>query len=221
MRAIIQAVDNGSNVKLLSSPQITVGGNKQASFSVGASISVNTGQSTGSGTSTTTNQYISTGTIVNITPRVNAGGMVSLDIDLEVSVPGQAVGGNNPPIDQRRLKTTVAVSSGESIVVAGLIRDDISRSNLGIPLLSRLPIVGGAFGQQTFSTTRTELLFSITPKLISSIEQNRQMADELRTRFREVGESIPRPGAATEPAKKEYPLDRLFKALEPKDGAGK
>jgi general secretion pathway protein D len=214
LRAVIQAVDNGSNVKLLSSPQITVADNKQASFSVGASISVNTGQTTGSGSTTTSSQYISTGTIVNITPRVNAGGMVSLDIDLEVSVPGQAAANGNPPIDQRRLKTTVAVSSGESIIVAGLIRDDVQRSNVGLPLLSRLPFVGGAFGTQTFNTTRTELLFSITPKLISSIEQNRQMVDELRLRFREVGPSIPKPAPTSPEPAKEYPLERLFKSLD-------
>jgi general secretion pathway protein D len=193
LRAVITAIDNGSNVKVKSNPSLMVADNKQAQISVGTSISVNTG-TINSGTSggTTTQSYVNTGTIINVTPRVNAGGLVSLDIDAEVSVPGDAgASGANPPIDQRRLKTTVTVSDGEPIIIAGLIREDNRRGTAGLPLLSRLPVIGGAFGTQSTSTTRSELLISVTPRVVASVEQNRQLVDELRRKFQELGNTVP------------------------------
>lgn len=220
LRAVITAIDTGSNVKVNSNPGVMVADNKQASINVGTSISVNTG-TINSGTSggTTTQSYVNTGTIINVTPRVNAGGLVSLELDAEVSVPGEsAVAGGNPPIDQRRLKTTVTVSDGESIILAGLIREDNRRGTAGLPLLSRLPIVGGAFGTQTINTTRSELLISVTPRVVASIEQNRQLVDELRKKFSELGGSIPQSRAAQDTAKptrsegifRSLKLDKIF-----------
>jgi general secretion pathway protein D len=193
LRTVISAVDKGGNVKLISNPTLMTSDNKAAQLEVGASISVNTGSTTGGGGVTTaSNQYVSTGTILNITPRINAGGMISLEIDAEVSSPGDIpANGGNPPINRRRIKNSVTVQSEESIVVAGLIQENRSRSNEGIPLLSRIPIVGGVFGTQAINTSRTELLISLTPRLISNIDQNRQVVDELRQRFQGVGPLIP------------------------------
>ncbi len=190
LRAVISAIDTGNNVKLLSNPTIVTSDNKAASLEVGQSISINTGSTTGNGGGTTSsNQYVSTGTIINITPRVNAGGMISLEIDAEVS--GPASNDPNPPIDRKRIKNSVTVQSEESIVVAGLIRENKLMSNRGIPLLTRIPIVGGVFGTQGYNVTRSELLISITPRLIANVEQNRQTVEELRKRFQEVGPLIP------------------------------
>jgi general secretion pathway protein D len=193
LRNVIRAIDNGGNVKVLSNPTIVTSDNKAAAFEVGDSISVNTGSSTGNGGVTTaSNQYVSTGTIINITPRVNAGGMISLEVDAEISSPGEIpANGGNPPINRKRIKNYVTVQSEEAIVVAGLIREDKSFSNSGIPLLTRIPIIGAAFGTQGYSTSRSELLISITPRLIASVEQNRQVIEEMRQRFQSVGPLIP------------------------------
>lgn len=198
LRAVVNALDAVTNTKILSNPQVVVADNKQVSFNSGRSISVNTG-TTATGTTTgtvTTNQYVSTGTILNITPRVNAGGMVALEIDAEVSAPGDlppgAAAGSNPPIDRNTLKTSVAVQSGETIFLGGIIAEQKRRNSGGVPVLSRVPLIGGLFGTQGIETDRNELLIAITPKVIANVEQNRAVIDELRSKFQGLNDSLPK-----------------------------
>jgi general secretion pathway protein D len=86
----------------------------------------------------------------------------------------------NPDVATRNAKTSIVVASGESIVLGGLIRENRRRSSDGIPLLSKIPIIGAAFGTQTLNRDRTELVLIITPKIVSDTSQARQVSEELR-----------------------------------------
>ncbi len=126
--------------------------------------------------------------ILRVTPRVNAGGLVTMEIEQEVSdVSTKLTSGiDSPTIDQRRIQTTVAVQSGETVALGGLIRDDRSSSNSGIPLLREIPLLGKLFSTTTEGAARTELLVLITPRVVRSQLDARKVTEELRRRMRAV-----------------------------------
>ena len=110
---------------------------------------------------------------------------MTLEVHPEVSEPvssGTTVN-PNPDVATRNAKTSVIVASGESIVLAGLIRENRRRSSDGIPLLSKIPLIGAAFGTQTFNRDRTELVLIITPKIVSDGLQAREATEELRNKL--------------------------------------
>src|SRR5690606_28463419 len=89
----------------------------------------------------------------------------------------------NPPVNSRSAETTVVVASGESIVMGGLIREDNGRGSAGVPLLSKIPILGAAFGSQFYSRRRTELVLIITPRIVSDTVQAREVTEEFRRKL--------------------------------------
>jgi general secretion pathway protein D len=119
---------------------------------------------------------------------VNVGGLALLDIAQEVRdvVPTTTSGLDSPTIRQRKVSSTVAAQSGESVALGGLIRDSRVRSREGVPMLSRLPVVGPLFGTKDVSSARTELLVLITPRVIRDPREARQVAEELRGRLRQA-----------------------------------
>ena len=84
----------------------------------------------------------------------------------------------------RRLKTEAAVRSGDTVMLAGLIRDQVGRGSAGFPGLSRIPVLGGLFGRQTSSTSRTEVIILLTPTIIRDVNEARTLTDEYSRRFR-------------------------------------
>jgi general secretion pathway protein D len=188
--AVISALDQVTDVQVLQSPSVLVRNNAEATFNVGSRIpisSVSFDPGTG-GTGTYNNvQYIETGTILNVRPRVTKDGMVFLDIVQEVSTPGPeatADENGNVRIDTRKLKTEAAVRSGDTVMLAGLIRDEVGRGSSGFPGLSRIPIIGGLFGQQKSSTGRSEVIILLTPMIIRNPQEARDLTDEYSRRFR-------------------------------------
>ncbi|MGN7724204.1 type II secretion system secretin GspD [Luteimonas sp. 22616] len=188
--AVISALDQVTDVQVLQSPSVLVRNNAEATFNVGSRIpisSVSFDPGTG-GTGTYNNvQYIETGTILNVRPRVTKDGMVFLDIVQEVSTPGPeatADENGNVRIDTRKLKTEAAVSSGDTVMLAGLIKDEVGRGSTGFPGLSRIPIIGGLFGQQKSSTGRSEVIILLTPVIIRNPQEARDLTDEYSRRFR-------------------------------------
>src|SRR5262249_56553445 len=98
-------------------------------------------------------QYLNTGVVLDVKPRVNPGGLVYLEVQQEVSNPEAAPAGTNPPIDQRQLSNQVAVQSGRTQRLVGLIRDLGTVSDTGVPLLSSIPLLGRLFGSTTHTTS--------------------------------------------------------------------
>ncbi len=183
IRAVLQALGTDGRSKIVSTPRIMVLDNEKASINVGQQISVDTGSSTGTGTGgnvVTTRQYLSTGVILSVTPRINSGGRVTLDVNQEVSSPTGASGTANPTIATRKAQTVVTVGSGETMVLAGLIQEIDGSGSAGVPLLSKIPLIGGLFGTQSYSRNRTELVLLITPTVVTNSEDARAVTDEIR-----------------------------------------
>ena len=195
IRAVLQALGTDGRSKIVSTPRIMVLDNEKASINVGQQISVDTGSSTGTGTGgnvVTTRQYLSTGVILSVTPRINSGGRVTLDVNQEVSSPTGASGTANPTIATRKAQTVVTVGSGETMVLAGLIQEIDGSGSAGVPLLSKIPLIGGLFGTQSFSRNRTELVLLITPTVVTNAEDARAVTDEIRKTMPSLEKFFPR-----------------------------
>jgi general secretion pathway protein D len=186
--AIINALDDVSDVRLLQTPSIFVRNNAEATLNVGSRIPINSvNVNPGSNTDTTYSQvqYLDTGVILKVRPRVTKDGMVFLDIVQEVSSPGTTPDRNgNVTINTRRMKTEAAVQAGDTVMLAGLINDSASQGSRGIPGLSRLPIIGGLFGQKTNRNDRSEVIVLLTPTIVRNPQEARNLTDEYGQRFR-------------------------------------
>jgi len=187
--AVINALDQVSDVNLLQTPSVIVRNNAEATFNVGSripiqSVSVNTGTADPTNTISQV-QYLDTGTILKVRPRVTKDGMVFLDIVQEVSTPGVLGDTNgNVRIDTRRLKTEAAIQSGETVMLAGLIQDNSTKGSSGLPGLSRIPWIGGLFGTQSNGADRTEVIVLLTPTIVRNPQEARDLTDEYGQRFR-------------------------------------
>jgi general secretion pathway protein D len=186
IRGVLTALGRDGKAQVLAAPAVMVLDNQKAQIKVGDRISVQTqtqtGVSTGSGVLNSFS-YLETGILLAVTPRINSGGLVTLDVNQEVSVPDPNSTNStnpNPTVNSRSAQTTVVVASGEAIVLGGLIREDNTRGTAGIPLLSKIPILGAAFGTQSIGRKRTELVLVITPRIVSDTAQAREVTEELR-----------------------------------------
>lgn len=189
-QARLTALEKEGRVALLSSPSMLVLNNKNATINVGDQIpitnvgSINNGGTINNGTISST-RFIQTGVQVDITPRVNPGGLVYMELSQDVSAPGTpSEGTSTPPISTRKLNTEIAVQSGNTIVMGGLISETEQLSRSGFPLLSRIPVLGNAFGSKSKTSQRTELMLLITPTVIANPEQARLVTKEYAKKFR-------------------------------------
>jgi general secretion pathway protein D len=184
-----------SNVKFLSTPQIMVLDNQTATIRVGDQIPVTTRSS-----QSTTNpdapivtevQFRDTGTLLTVTPRINAGGRVTLEISQEVSLPGSSPaigGGGNVSIAQRTINSSVTVQSGQTVVLGGLILENTTEGRTGIPGLMNIPGLGKLFSKTTEDVFRTELIITVKPQVITNDREMRKVTEELRGRLSRVSE---------------------------------
>jgi general secretion pathway protein D len=185
---VISALQAVTRVNVLSSPHLMVMDNHPARLQVGALVPylTQTGQSTLVSNAPIVNSidYRETGVITEVTPRVNSGGLVTLDISQEVSnvdnTAAQTQGINSPTFFERSIQSRVVVQDGQTIGLAGLIQDSSSRGNQGIPWLKDVPVLSWLSGTQTNSRTRTELLVLITPHVIHDQRDARAATEELR-----------------------------------------
>lgn len=190
LRATLNALAAKSLIKVISSPSLMVLDNQTATIAVGTQQPVRSGEistpTTGTTNiiSSTTYQYKDTGVQLAVQPSVNAGDLVTLDIDQSVTDVGDedAVTGQRAFL-QRQITSKVAVRSGEALVLGGLIKDSATTNKSGVPLLHNLPLVGGLFGATTNNSGRTELLVVITPKVVRTDPEIRQVGEELRDRL--------------------------------------
>ena len=196
VRGVLNALGKDGRLQVLATPQLMVLDNQKAQIKIGDRISVQTQQQSVAGTTTgliNSFQYIETGILLSVTPRINSGGQVTLEVSQEVSVPlASSVAGANPDISQRTASTTVVVASGESIVLGGLIREDNTRSTSGVPLLSKIPILGAAFGTQNIVKRRTETILLIRPVVITNPRQAAEATEELRRKMPSLEDFLPR-----------------------------
>lgn len=188
--AALSALQAVTQVRVLSSPQLMVLDNQSAKLQVGSLVPYlsQTAQGTIVPNAPIINSvnYQQTGVIMQITPRVNSGGLVTLDIAQEVSEvdpnAGQASGSgiNSPTFQNRNVISRVVVQDGQTIGLAGLIRDSASTGNDGIPLLKDIPWLGSLAGRQSNTRARTELIVLITPHVMHDQRDARALTQDLR-----------------------------------------
>jgi general secretion pathway protein D len=184
-RVVINALSQLTDVKILSNPSLVVVDNGDASLEVGDQIPIATGSATvlsANNAVVNTVDYKNTGVILHVQPHVNYNGSVLLDIDQLVSEP---TGSNlTPTISQREVKSTISVISGQTVLLAGMIQDNLTKSREGVPILSQLPYVGAAFGTTGKTDRRTELIMFIRPTIIRDGADASMVAEELRAKMR-------------------------------------
>jgi general secretion pathway protein D len=187
---ILQALADVTKVKVLSAPQLLVMDNEPAHLQVGQEVPILTGTATStlaSGAPVVNSiDYHSTGVIMQVTPRVNSDGLITLDIAQEVSdvaPPAQNSVTGSPTFDDRIVRTSFAVQDGQTIGVAGLIKDSASEENSGIPWLKDIPLISTLVSTQNNTRTRTELLVLITPHVVNDQRSAWALTEDMRTQL--------------------------------------
>ncbi len=186
VQAALHLLDQYGDVKVISNPHLSSLDNQKATIKVGDRIPICQQTIVGGTTNavTTTAQYIDTGVLLQVTPHINAGGLVTLEVQAEVSIAGTTTTPcESPPINTRSIQTLLAVPSGQTMVMGGLILEDKENSSSGLPLLARIPILGGLFGSQELKNNRTELVMFITPRVVENESDVRRIIDDLRRRM--------------------------------------
>jgi general secretion pathway protein D len=181
-------------VRVLSSPQLLVLDNQMARLQVGDNVPYLTqsAQSTITNTADIINSvaYQETGVILQVVPKVNSGGLVTLDVSQEVSAVATtpaSSGIDSPTFSERKVRSHVVVQDGQTVGLAGLISDDVSRGNSGIPYLKDIPVLGSLFGTQSNTRQRTELLILITPHVLRDQGDARSLTQDMREKLKNAG----------------------------------
>lgn len=193
VRALLKTLASDSKVKVLSSPHVMVLDNQQALIRVGTQQPV-LGQISSS-TSTGNLQSFNlknTGVLLEVLPRVNSGGMVNMEVRQEVV----DVGGIDDATKQRAflersVTSKVAVKSGQTLVLGGLIRDNRTVSKGGLPVLYKIPVIGSLFGSTSEALDRTELIVLLTPRVVENSRDAEQVTEELKRKMREIAPMVP------------------------------
>ena len=193
--AILDALHTVTGVKVLSSPSLVVVNNQVATLQVGDVVPVSTGSATVLTTSNTvvnTIDYRNTGVILRVSPRINVNGNVRLDVEQEISnVSPTTATSLTPTVSERKVKSSISVATGQTVLLAGLISEQQNSERNGIPLLDQIPGLGDAFSHQDKKNTRTELIIFIRPQIIRDGTDAHFVAEELRSKLRgNIGASI-------------------------------
>jgi general secretion pathway protein D len=194
-KAILDLLSSITSTKVISTPRLLVLSNETARLQVGDVVPI----ITQSATSTVTSNpsivnnvtYKETGVVLEVTPRVNSGGYVTMDVNQSVSnvVNTTTSTIDSPTFQQRRLTSTISVKTGETILLGGLIQQSDSRSNSGIPILHDLPGIGPLFGTHVNAADRTELIMLMTPHVISNDADSRALTAKIEQQFGNVLDS--------------------------------
>jgi len=195
LRVFLNALATDDKLKVLASPHLLALDNREARIQIGDQVPIVTAvTSPGAGQTATTIsstvQYKDTGIILTIKPQINEGGLVSLDILQEVSDVGKiTLGGglgDQVKITKREVKTNLVVQDGHTIVIGGLIRDRTTINKTGIPLLSKIPILGYLFGSTSREDDRTELIVLLTPRVIRNQEEAKTATSDYVERLKGI-----------------------------------
>jgi len=191
VQATIAALDEVTDVRSLAAPSLLVRNNATATITVGTQVPVQSSSiSTGSNNVVSNAQYVSTGITLTVTPRINPGGLVYMDITQDVSRPGardpDISTSGNPPINNKTVTTQVAVQSGQTVFIGGLLSEKTATGRSGVPYLSRVPFIGPLFGSRSKANVRSETLVMITPTVVETAADLQRVSEEMEKEFSRV-----------------------------------
>jgi general secretion pathway protein D len=185
----VDALSKVTDVNIISAPTLMVLDNKKATLQVGNEVPIVTQSAVGVLTPgapiVNSVTYRNTGIVLSITPRVGDKGRILLEVEQEASdvVRTETSGIDSPTIQQRRIKTTVAVNDGDSIILGGMIQDRADNRRDQVPLIGEVPVLGNLFKSKLDQIVRTELLVAITPRIVRDDSQIRGITEEFRMRI--------------------------------------
>lgn len=197
---VLDALHQVTNTRVLQNPSVVVVDNQVATLMVGSDVPIATGQIAGATTAGVATagvvnafDYRSVGIILRVLPHINVNGNVRLEIEQEVSQVQSLTGGagNNPTFSQRKVRSSIGVQNGQTVLLAGLIQEQQDTNRGGIPLLDQIPNLGDVFSHQNKTGSRTELIVFIRPQIIRSGEDASFVAEELRSKLRGTLSSLP------------------------------
>jgi general secretion pathway protein D len=182
----LNALRQKTNVRILEAPSVLALDGTEARIVVGSEVPYpGTSFTPSAGGTTTSIEYRDTGISLLVQPRISASGSVTLNIAQEVSSAG-APTDEGPTFQKSSVETTLSVKDGETVAIAGLIRDSKGLTRSGVPLLSDIPILGYLFGTTKRTANRTELIILITPHVIRTPEKFEEMTQDLKDSLRNV-----------------------------------
>jgi general secretion pathway protein D len=206
IQVLLEALSRESKVDVLSSPSLMVLDNQTATIKVVDQVPIIT-QSRQSTQATdapivSNVEYKDAGVILEVTPQVNLGGRITLDLQQDVTDVGEVESNTgNRRFLQRNIKSTVTVQSGETIVLGGLIKKNSSLSKSGVPFVKDIPLLGNLFSTTAKDSERKELIVLLTPKAVRSENEAHDVTDEYRQRLQELKSTMswkePRPGVGS------------------------
>jgi general secretion pathway protein D len=188
-RIVLDALASVTEVKVVSSPSVVVLDNQPALLKVGDEVPVSTQQTSAievpNAPIVSSIRFRDTGVILKVIPRVNSSGLVTMDIEQEISAVVPQPGGPSltPTISQRRIASTISVYSGQMVALGGLISEQRNLDKSGLPVINRIPIIGEIIGSNERGMKRTELIVFIRPQVIRDPRDARDVAEELRSRL--------------------------------------
>jgi type II secretory pathway component GspD/PulD (secretin) len=184
-KLLLQSLASEDKVKILAAPHILVSDNREASIQVGQQIPIATSTIStpgiDTGTLTSSVQYKDIGIILKVKPQVNESGLVSLEISQEISSLGSTVkiaDQEYQGINKTEAKTNLVSKDGQTIIIGGLIREDITRNRAGIPFLSKIPILGYLFGSTLNKSIRQELIILLTPRVMRTMQEVKDVTSD-------------------------------------------
>ncbi len=197
-RVLVSALQGYTDVKILSSPSLVVLDRQPAVLQVGNQVPIltRTAQSTENALSPVVNNvdYKDTGIILNVLPKVNADGIVTLDIEQQISAVVSTDSATlTPTISQRRVRSSVAVANGQTVMLAGLISDTRSNDRSGIPGLGSIRFLNDLLTSHDSAVNRTEIIIFIKPQIISNSADAQQVTEEFHDRLLSMQRTPDRP----------------------------
>jgi len=199
IEARVNAAKNKGYANVLQQPHIMAIDNKTANLSVGQDVPIivstnnigNLGQGNGLTPATSsTIQYRNTGVTLGFTPHINANGVIRLEINLQISEPGQVNEQGGTPISNNQLETEMIVRDGQTVVMGGLIADTETWGRDSVPFLNRIPIIKHLVSSRNNNTAKQELIVMITPRLIDSEEKSIAISKEFKDKILKEFESF-------------------------------
>ncbi len=180
--AIVNAVQSDNKSNLLATPSVTVIDNQPAHFLAGQEVPVTTGEALSNNFDNAfrTVQRQNVGISLDVTPQINAGDTVKLDIRQEVSSVAGTVGGRNSAdliLNKREIETSIIVDDGDIIGIGGLLNDNERRTIEKIPFLGDVPVIGNLFKSRGRTREKTNLMVFIRPTILRSAADARTMSD--------------------------------------------
>ncbi len=198
-KVVLDALASVTTVRVVSSPSVVVVHNQPATLLVGDEIPYTSRSAVGvvdpEAPVVNEIEYKNTGVILKVTPKINSNGLVTMTIDQEVSTVADNGSADTltPTISQRSITSTIAVQSGQMVVLGGLISENTTRKKNNIPVLNKIPYLGDVLGAaNNTQKARTELVVFLQPRVIRNPQEASEVAEEMRARMQSLA---PRPAA--------------------------